>query len=316
MKEIGGYLELEQLIKNEYYPELTALNSARFALAYLIRAHKITKLMLPYWLCESVENTCIREGCDLQFYEVDEHFYPRIEDTLEADAWIYIVNYYGQIDNDSIIGLKKQYKNIIVDNVQAFFQKPAKGIHTIYSCRKFFGVPDGAYLASESKLPGDLPTDMSGGRLAHLLGRFEGGKASDYYQLFKENDKAFESSDIKLMSRLTHNLLGAIDYDNVSLIRERNYAALAEAFDGINPLNLKAPVGPFAYPLYLKNGKKIKRQLAEKSIYIPTLWSNRRVDFCQSSKDLAENILPLPCDQRYDKEDMRTVINEVKKCII
>lgn len=37
---------------------------------------------------------------------------------------------------------------IILDNTQSFFQKPISGIDTIYSCRKYFGVPDGAYLST------------------------------------------------------------------------------------------------------------------------------------------------------------------------
>ena len=35
---------------------------------------------------------------------------------------------------------------------------------------------------------------------------------------------------------------------------------------------------------------------------------------CELEKDYAENILPLPCDQRYDTEDMKKVIEEVLEC--
>ena len=316
MKEIGGYPELEQLISNEYYTGLTALNSARYALAYLIRARGIKKLYLPYWLCESVENICVREGCKTEFYSVDSSFMPCLDSDLEPDSWLYTVNYYGQLDNSVLLDLKNKYKNVIVDNVQAFYRAPAENTDTIYSCRKFFGVPDGAYLATDAVLEEKLPADISMGRMEHLLGRFEGDSASDYYDVFKKNDKSLYDSDIKYMSRLTHNLLGAIDYESARIAREKNFEVLSDAFDSINPLDIKPVKGPYAYPLYLKNGMKIKKQLAEKRIYIPTLWLNSRVNECESARDFAENILPLPCDRRYGKDDMITVINEVKKCIV
>ena len=47
MNEIGGYLEFEQLVSNEYYSNLIRLNSARNALYYVILAKKIKKLYIP-----------------------------------------------------------------------------------------------------------------------------------------------------------------------------------------------------------------------------------------------------------------------------
>ena len=62
---------------------------------------------------------------------------------------VYIVNYYGLFSEEQLISLKNKYGNIVVDNAQAFFTEPVKGIDTIYSCRKFFGVPDGGYAYTE-----------------------------------------------------------------------------------------------------------------------------------------------------------------------
>ncbi|HOA81592.1 MAG TPA: hypothetical protein PKK61_11105 [Defluviitaleaceae bacterium] len=40
MKEIGGYLELDEFIDNEYYKDLIRLNTGRNALIYIIKAKK------------------------------------------------------------------------------------------------------------------------------------------------------------------------------------------------------------------------------------------------------------------------------------
>ena len=61
MKEIGGYFGLEPLMNRPYYPDLIAVNNARNALLYIIKARKVRKLFIPYFLCDSVSNLCLRE---------------------------------------------------------------------------------------------------------------------------------------------------------------------------------------------------------------------------------------------------------------
>lgn len=176
--EIGGYFGLEEFTGTEYYPDLVALNTGRNALAYLIRTKRIMKLYIPTYLCDSIYKLCEREGCVYEFYEIRKDFQPIFNKTLGINEWLYVVNYYGQVTNE--VELKEKYDRIIFDNVQAFFQIPVDGIDTIYLCRKFFGVPDGAYLATDKRI--ELPIDTSKNRMTHILGRFE-GTASEYYRI-------------------------------------------------------------------------------------------------------------------------------------
>lgn len=303
--DIGGYLGLEEFMGKEYYPDLIALNTGRNALACLIHAKHIRKLYIPNYLCDSVFRVCEREECPYEFYEVGADFLPKFEKALGNGEWIYIVNYFGQILNER--ELKKKYDRIIFDNAQAFFQEPVEGISTIYSCRKFFSVPDGAYLAAED-VP-ELDVDISKHRMAHILGRYE-GMASDYYKDFRDNDKSFSNLAPGFMSRLTHNILRAIDYKKVKERREENFLSLHGQLKGANRLNIQPPAGPYMYPFYMEKGLEVKKKLAAKRIYIPTLWPNA-VEFGGVAKDYSENILPLPCDQRYSFLEMRTIVDAV-----
>jgi len=310
MREIGGYFGLENCTGSEYHAGLTALNSGRNALAYLLRAKKIRKLYLPAFLCDSVSGVCAREGCAVEFYPIHPDFTPAFEGSLAADEWLYVVNFYGQISNEQAAALKEKWSRLIFDNVHAFFQRPVPGIDTLYSCRKFFGVPDGAYLATDAVLA--LDSDVSMDRMRHILGRYE-GIASDYYADFKANDHAMIDLDVKSMSPLTHNLLRAIDYEATRQKRNENYALLAKALGAENPLPLTAPDGPYCYPFYCANGMAVKQQLAQQRIYVATLWPNvLDMDGWTLEKDYAQNILPLPCDQRYDAEDMNRIIRSIK----
>ncbi len=311
-KEIGGYIEFEHYSGRQLHDDAIKLNCARNCLAYLIKAYDIKRIFIPYFLCDSVWKTCKKYGVEYSFYHIDETFLPIIPKADFSKDWLYVVNYYGQLSNDKIIELKRNIKNLIIDNVQAFFQTPEDNINTIYTCRKFFGVADGAYLYSNCRLEEKLETDVSFKRMNFLLGRFE-KSAEEFYSEYVQNNEFFENEPIKNMSLITENLMRSFNYANVAQQRTNNFNYLHENLKSINELTLQIPYGAFAYPLKIENAATIKETLLRRKIYIPTLWPEV-CDLCES-EDLeyqyAQNILPLPVDQRYSKQEMDYLISNI-----
>lgn len=316
MREIGGYFGLEQLINNEYYTELVRLNTARNAFLYVLKSKEIRKVYIPYYLCDSIKDMLNKNSYEFEYYKIDKDFIPIFNREIGEDEILYLVNFYGQLSNEKILQLKHKYKQIILDNTHAFFQKPLNGIDTIYSCRKFFGVSDGAYLSTNKNLSEELEMDTSKERMTHILGRYE-GVASDYYNNFQEMERLFEDMPLMHMSKITHNLLGAIDYENVRQIRNSNFSYLESVFKEGNMLNLTVPDGAFAYPLYTGNAVEIRRELVKRKVYIPTLWPNVLETTLEKSIEYqySSNILPLPCDQRYGEEDMKYIASCIKEYV-
>lgn len=312
MKEIGGYFELEKTIDSsfEYHLNAIHLNLGRNALVYLIKTKNIKKIYLPYFLCDSVENALSNLDVIISKYHIDSEFKPVFSKNLGKNEYLYVVNYYGFLSNQQLLNLKRQYKNIIVDNTHAFFRKPVKEVDTIYTCRKYFGVPDGAYLYSSSKFT-NIDCDTSKDRFSHLLGR-RNGKASDHYGEFKKLEELFNELPLKYMSPETKELMTSINYKDCLEKRNSNYKFLAKELKHLNILSPKTIDGAFCYPLLLKNGAFIRTSLAKKGIYIPKLWPNLK-DLNEFEQNCVNNILPLPCDQRYNTHDMEKVANEIKK---
>jgi hypothetical protein len=147
LKPIGGYFELESGYseRKEYYPEAIALNSGRNALEYLIKIRNIRKIYLPSYICHSVIEKIDQYNIKKEFYHIDEHLSPVLSGLTDPKSTVLFINFFG-LKQDVIIGLRNKIENLIVDNSQAFFCPPATQTDTFYSCRKFFGVPDGAYL--------------------------------------------------------------------------------------------------------------------------------------------------------------------------
>lgn len=314
MREIGGYFELENFVNNPYHKNLVALNTARQALIYVMRAKKIKKIYIPYFLCDSVQKILDQEGFVYEQYYISDTMQPLFDKTLDADDYLYVVNYYGLFSNDKILSLKEKHQNIIVDSAQAFFQRPIEGIDTIYSCRKFLGVPDGAYLSTDVYLDETLELDISKNRMRHVLGRYE-GDAQTYYMDFKDNSFSFKKGSLKSMSRLTRNILGAINYDEVIRIRNTNFDYLNKALKSHNRMPISKPEVAFGYPFYVKNGISFRKEMALKKIFIPTLWPEILINCPENSVeyDLAANLLLLPCDQRYTLDDMAYMVKLIKE---
>jgi hypothetical protein len=315
MQEFGGYIELDRYSLPLLHDGAIALNCARNALAYLIKARKIKRILIPKFLCDSVQKVCEREGIQVKYYSINKDFLP-VDVLLEPDEYLYIVNFYGQISNELLGEFADKYQRVIVDNVQAYFQAPIPGVDTIYTCRKFFGVADGAFLYTDASLNYELETDESFDRMRFLLGRFE-RTASEFYSEYVLNNDLFESAPIKKMSKLTDNLLRAIQYEDVKRRRTENFRILHDTFYDVNKLNLTVPEGAFMYPLYIDGGAELRKKLQEKKIYIPTLWPDV-FDVCEPSEieyDMAANILPIPCDQRYCEESILNLIKIIKENI-
>ena len=312
MREIGGYIELDKGLGDEYHKKAIALNSGRHCLEYLIRTKNIKKIYLPFFLCASVAGVCRRLSCETDYYNIDEKFTPIFNQELQNKEYIYIVNYYGQLDNKVVFKYQNKYKNIIVDNSQAFFQYPVEGIDTIYTCRKFFGVSDGGYLYTDSRLDIKLPLDKSYDRIRYILGRFE-MDAGTFYKESVDNNKFFADEELKGMSKLTHNLLRNLNYEFIKNRRRENFEVLHNFLKKHNKSDIKPVDGAFMYPLYIRNGNELKRKLIQKKIFVPTLWSDvfNVADKDTIEWDFAENIVPLPIDQRYDTDDMMYIIENV-----
>lgn len=315
--EYGGYIELEAFHGKLFHDEAVALNCGRNALAYLCEAKKIQKLYIPYFLCASVANLCDKIGVKYEYYHLTEQFNPIFLRRLGNGEWLYVVNYYGQLSNDVLVEWKLKYGNIIVDNAQSYFQVPISNVDTLYTCRKYFGVSDGAFLYTDARIEKKLPIDESFERMAFLLGRFE-RSANEFYPQYVSNNQLFASEPLKEMSKLTQNILRGVDYEKIKKIRTDNFAFFNEQFKEINRLSLTNPEGAFMYPLYIENGAAVRKHLQQRKIYIPTLWPDVFA-VCKETDieyDMAKNILPLPVDQRYNNDDMKYICMEVKRCSI
>ena len=151
-KAIGGYFELELPLKKEYHKNALRLNSGKNCLEYILRARQYKKVYIPYYTCDIILRPFEKLHIAFEFYHINIHLELAQEINLrEGEALLY-TNYFGLKQHYVELLANKYVSQLIVDNTQAFFAKPLDGIDTFYTCRKFFGVSDGAYLYTDAKL--------------------------------------------------------------------------------------------------------------------------------------------------------------------
>jgi hypothetical protein len=317
---IGGYFELEiPSKKGGIYQGAHKYQSARAAFASLLEAGRPKKIWLPKYTCDAMLAPAAAARIDIGFYDIDSNF--RIEEglTLEDGDWLLYVNYFGVCSfREEELLQRFQSSRLIFDHSQAFFTPERDCLATIYSLRKFFGVPDGGLLISDLEVTEPSEVDShSVDRSVHLLKRLD-GEPEQGYQDYKKAEETLCDLRPRRMSRLTEKILAGVDFERCRHRRADNFRFLHQHLGDLNGLSLDVASedSPLCYPLLIDNSA-IRSLLLANRIFVPTYWPEvtGRVAKGSFESDLVNYCLPLPCDHRYDLADMARVVDVVKGAI-
>lgn len=313
MREIGGYLDFELKFNgNAYHNEAIGLNLARNAILYIVQAKKYQRIYLPRLIGDSIPAVLRRNSIEQVYYPVDERCRPLFHHKLGEKEAVLIINYYGQLPDKEIISYKKMWDRVILDNTQDFFAKPIAGIDTVYNARKYFGIPDGAYLYTDQTPNDRLEKNYSYNKLEYLVGRFE-KDADSFYQNFLQSEESLYLEEPKSISAFSENILRGISYEKVYKTRLNNFCCLHARLASFNRWSLSKGGGTYMYPFWSTKGGEVRRRLIAEKIYIPVLWPNVLEEMTEDTPEyqMAENILPLPVDQRYTEADMKYLADKL-----
>lgn len=314
MKAIGGYFELELNKFDEFHKDAIKLNTGRNAFEYILRANNYSKIYIPYYTCDVILEPLKKLNIAYEFYTINSEFEPIFDFKIiqETEAFLY-TNYFG-LKGDFVLKLSKQCPRLIIDNAQAFYDKPIKNMDTFYSPRKFFGIADGAYLYSNKKIEQHFTQDKSYNRFEHLLRRLD-EDAETGYSYFVNNDQNLCDQPILQMSNLTIQLLKNINYGAIATIRKENFNYLHQALNTINEVkwNSVNDSAPLVYPFYTEN-LNLKNELMKNRIYTAQYWPNvlNWVDENSVEYKYCVNLIHLPIDQRISKIELDTIIKIIK----
>ncbi len=308
-QEIGGYFSLDLHVYPLRHPDGVYLNSGRNALRYCIRACALQAVQVPFYTCPDVWRALSAEGCKCIPYEIDDAMMPM---GVTTSLPILYTNYFG-VCTENIHRLLNNFPLVIVDNAQAFFCDPA-GSASFYSPRKFFGLPDGGIAVTGPRLSENFSIALSWEHCSHLLRRIDSG-ASAAYADFRKNEERISRQPIQYMSQCSYALLQNIDADAVIKRRNQNFSFLHKCLCATNAfaMQISETDVPMVYP-YRTSHKKLRKKMLNNSIFVARYWPAANDSYCMTSRraqTFADEILPLPIDQRYDERDMQRILEVI-----
>lgn len=314
MPEFGGCPKFKISPRRPYYFEndfTVALNSEYTAFWYALKQINPKYIHLPFYSSATWSRVAEELGIECKYYHIDDSFLP-IDISAGDDDAVLLINYYG-LCQDYI--KSAPYVNKIVDNSMAFYQEPIldDGVYNIYSCRKFFAVPDGAYLISLSldKSKISLERDVSYKRASALLKSLELGESTAYKEM-QTNEQELAKKRLA-MSALTEKLLASIDYEQDKSLRKNNFKILNSSLIKYNQLSIEkedACIGQF-YPLLVT--ADIRNALLDKKIYVPLMWRRTLGEEFEglSERKFSKNLVSLPISSEYSAEETEYLLEIV-----
>jgi hypothetical protein len=315
--EIGGYFGLELTGgSKKFHHTPFRLQSGRAALAFIFDFVKPAHVYVPFYTCNALLEPLIKANIGYSFYHLNADLELLHLPKLKKNELIIYVNYYD-IKRDYAEKLSGHYKEqLIVDCTQSYFLNGNGHSWYFNSCRKFFGVPDGA----------DLYAPVNYNLLArynllhanenyvteHLLSRFSGNTqaGSEYFT----RNEVLNGEGIFKISRLSACLLSNINYNKACEARQRNFRFLHQHLGATNLIKIADPFtpAPSFYP-YLPNTFFDKKQFWDQKLFIPAFWND-----CQHRQDsnlfetevhISKHIIPIPADHRYKPSDFGSLLN-------
>lgn len=313
MRSIGGYLELDSGNGQQWQAGAIAFDLGRHALEAILRARGYSRLHAPRYTCDVLGPAIKRSGVELALYDVDDRLEPLLPAAAhrQGDALLY-TNYFG-LKQDTVVRLARAHTNLIVDNAQACYAPIPTGSDGFVSCRKFFGVADGAYAICDALKVPPANSASTAQRYAHLLTALEQGIEAGF-PLSQAHERRLDEAPLEGMSTFTRLLLTKVNHEQVMAARRHNRDRLHEALGATNrlPIDPAAASVPVAYP-YLPEAPGLRDRLLEARIYVPRFWPTTLAPLSATDggRLFSEQVLFLPVDQRYGDADMDRIIEEV-----
>lgn len=319
--EIGSFIELQLPKGREWYEgdvNIARLNSGRAALWHAFRCTGAKTIWLPYYQCDSVREFFQKKGVtDIRYYHIDKNFNPTDLFASEDDA-VMFVNYYGIMSHERMRILSLPYSRAIIDNCQAFFCEPVEHAMNVYSCRKFVGVPDGAYVIGKNAhhYLDEYPQGYSSDTAAFLLKRIEYGCEGKGYESRSLNEHRIDVEDVMRMSKLTRYILDGTDYDYNQQKRKDNFTIAESLMKDINLLDplrfMDEKTIPMVYPLLVEDDNLLKRLLSAKH-FQGHWWSYICDEQLEDSVEywISRYIIPITIDQRYGRKEIEYIAKVV-----
>lgn len=300
-------------------------------------------VLLPAYTCDTVITPFKEQGWTCVYYTVDLQLRIGTQNVLDLyghyHASLIVVHpYYGKdlnkVEVDLLNYLHGEGCKVVVDLTQCIFstQKLQCVDYYVGSYRKWFAIPDGGYLEPKDGME-IFDSALEYNDKFVTLQRDAMYLRGFYFQTDNEevknisrrlNKMAVEMTEFNIaphkISEISCTLLAKEDKLDNQKRRYSNYKYLLDQLGVIKDCQIlcdnmvEVNSAPLYFMVYVNDRSDLQRDLAEHHIYAPVIWPvvYDEVLINDTIKFIYNHILAIPIDQRYDEQDMGTIVEIIK----
>lgn len=309
------------------------------AIAYLKRTNKV---LLPALCCESMVLPFTMNGYQPIFYKMNSDYTANVADIegkIEENCIFLYMSFFGivPLGQAKLEEWRKRYNAVIIEDrtQNALNNKDNQSFVpdiTITSIRKWLAIPDGGLLWSKEKIDvnlrrndnfANIRKDAMLKKSKYLESGEENLKGEYLYALQKASMILDENNLPYAMSTQSEQILDQIDFEKILTQRQNNVYELEKMLrslvkqNKISFVSQKPQDSALYFPILVSDRDALQKKLAEQKIYCPVIWPvpQQAVGVCDVAEYTAKHILALPCDQRYNANDMRHIARTIIKLL-
>lgn len=319
----------KKIMNNLVNSDYSFFRSGREALHAIAKtANKGDRILLPSFLCESMI-------IPFELEELEIVYYP-INNSLKADLnfihnyknnvqFFLYMRYFGvsSLSAQELCDIKNNFPQCIFieDRTQCGLDKITNDFipdYRITSLRKWFPLIDGACLWTKKNIIFNYSNELTqfskirNGAMEKKYDYLISGDISKKQEYLKELGRAVEIIDhdnhIFMMSDLAKEQLKRINISEVIEKRKVNYSIYKVHLKEISTIIEESDEHvPLYFPILVSNQSLIQKKLAQCNIYCPIIWPLPERVIYPEEFVIHEQILALPCDQRYNPSDIEKI---------
>ena len=293
-------------------------------------------MLMPAYCCHSMVDPFEKAGWEVVYYRLNEDLRVDLEYlshllvTLKPRA-VLTMNFYGSASTaDAVSVIKCGYPECICieDFSHCTFSFAdiynAQVDYYVTSIRKSVGVCDGSVIIS--KVPLD-ETVVEDGETEFMTARRDCQKMKAKYnftqdaslksiffpELRRQEGELDNFTGVQRISKTGKELLSALNGESIRYARQKNMAHILDLLKGkaesIPGIERCVDGAPFSLPILVKNRDDVQQKLAKRGVYAPVLWPicDEARDVCPVSARMADEMLSIPIDQRYNYDDIEDI---------
>lgn len=332
----------------EKYGHCTWLRSGREALhlvALNLNAEKdLPVVLMPAYCCHSMVDPFEKAGWKMVYYRLNEDLTADLDylSRLLVEAQpkaVLTMNFYGSAyTKEAVAVIKSGYPEckVIEDFSHCTFC-----LSDIYdeqvdfyvtSIRKSVGVCDGSVIISKAPLDESVVEDnetefMTARRDCQKL-KAEYAYTQDaaqknifFPELRRQEGELDIFAGVHRISKTGKEMLAVLNGESIRYARQKNMAHILDLLKGkvesVPGIERCLDGAPFSLPILVKNRDDVQQKLAKRGVYAPVLWPicDEARAVCAVSARMADEMLSIPMDQRYNWDDIKDIAKIVLETI-